>query len=124
MRPSLIEYSRRWTTSSSWSRTPQQKSIYQGVSLTERVDIDRRAILDTLTSDGFKYRTDIDLPARLTTISSKGPDINAASWSFDVWDFYQRDYQSARTDQEERERQALESLEPLRVALEKMAEDG
>lgn len=116
----------------------------------EGVDIDRRAILDTLTSHGLNHRTDIDLPDQWNTIFYPGASASDGPWTFDVtaeetgigiridvavdgspWgletnedvhDFYVEDHQAALTAQEERQRQAIEALHPLQEALQFMVQ--
>jgi hypothetical protein len=120
-----------------------------GGSGLEGVTVDRDAILDILTSHSLNHRTDTDQPDRWNTIFFPGADSRSAPWSFDVttgetgvgiglwvpidgspWgletnqdvhELYVEDREAAIAAQEERQHQAIETLQPLQQALQAMA---
>lgn len=122
-----------------------------GGSGLDEVDVDRGAIVDALTGSGLNQRVDLDEPDNWNVIFFPGSTANESPWSFDVtsigggiglqiripvdgspwgletiedvWNSYQYDREPALAAQEERQRHAIEILEPLRVALETMVED-
>lgn len=122
-----------------------------GGSGLEGVVINRDAIFDALTDSGLNHRVDYDEPDRwiasffpgatqfgdewdvsVTAIESGvgiqiGVTVDGSPWGLetieDVWDSYQYDREAALAAQEERQRQAIEILEPVRAALETIVGD-
>jgi hypothetical protein len=124
--------------------------FFIGGSGLDDVDVDRQAILDALTAHGFQYKEGVDQPDEWVALFYPGANAREGPWSLEVraigkgigikigvtvdgspWgletgddlrDSYQDDHEAALTAQEERQRQAIETLQPLEQALQSMVD--